>query len=64
MPLNTGAANATHDTTLSAVSLPYYRPIMPHGLTRFKRFAETVWGVESEDKSTDEVTAILRASMG
>ena len=29
--------DATHGMTLAAVSLPYYRMIMPYGLNRFKR---------------------------
>ena len=31
--------DATHGMTLSAVSLPYYRHIMPYGLHKFVRFA-------------------------
>lgn len=31
--------NATHGMTLAAVSLPYYRHIMPYGLQKFKQFA-------------------------
>ena len=38
-----GYTNATHGMTLSAVSLPYYRHIMPYGLNKFKRFATNVW---------------------
>lgn len=38
--------DATHGMTLSAVSLPYYRLIMPYGLQKFVRFAKAVWGVE------------------
>lgn len=47
--------DATHGMTLSAVSLPYYRYIMPYGLTKFKRFAEEVWGVCSEGKTDLQV---------
>ncbi len=36
---------ATHGMTLSAVSLPYYRYIMPYGREKFVRFAMEVWGV-------------------
>ncbi len=35
--------DAAHGMTLSAVSLPYYRYIMPYGLAKFKRFAVNVW---------------------
>lgn len=36
---------ATHGMTLSAVSLPYYRYIMPYGREKFVRFATEIWGV-------------------
>lgn len=48
--------NATHGMTLAAVSLPYYRHILPYGLPKFKRFAIEVWKVNPEGK-TDEVIA-------
>lgn len=47
--------DATHGMTLSAVSLPYYRHIMPYGLQKFKRFAVEVWGVCPDGKSDEEV---------
>ena len=47
--------DATHGMTLSAVSLPYYRYIMPYGLTKFKRFATEVWGVDPEGRSDEEI---------
>ena len=47
--------DATHGMTLSAVSLPYYRLIMPYGLKRFVRFAQNVWGVNPEGKSEMEI---------
>lgn len=49
--------DATHGMTLSAVSLPYYRYIMPYGLAKFKRFAVNVWDVDADGK-TDEQTAL------
>ena len=48
--------DATHGMTLSAVSLPYYRYIMPYGVKKFARFANEVWGVNAEGKS-DEALA-------
>ena len=48
--------NATHGMTLAAVSLPYYRYIMPYGIEKFKHFAVNVWDVDPEGKS-DEQTA-------
>ena len=47
---------ATHGMTLAAVSLPYYRHIMPFGLKRFARFATEVWQVDPAGR-TDEETA-------
>ena len=47
--------DATHGMTLSAISLPYYRYIMPYGLEKFKRFAINVWNVNQEGKSDEEI---------
>ncbi|MBQ9680154.1 MAG: iron-containing alcohol dehydrogenase [Ruminococcus sp.] len=47
--------DATHGMTLSAVSLPYYRTIMPYGLKKFKRFATEVWDICSDGKTDEEV---------
>ena len=47
--------DATHGMTLSAVSLPYYRHILPYGLQKFKRFAVEVWGVETVNKSDEQI---------
>ena len=47
--------DATHGMTLSAVSLPYYRYIMPYGLAKFKRFAENVWNVNPNGKTDEEI---------
>ena len=47
--------DATHGMTLSAVSLPYYRYIMPYGLKKFVRFATEVWDVCSEEKTDEQV---------
>ena len=47
--------DATHGMTLSAVSLPYYRLILPYGLKKFVRFAQNVWGVNPEGKSETEI---------
>ena len=41
--------------TLAAVSLPYYRHIMPFGIGKFKRFAVNVWNVNPEGRSDEEV---------
>lgn len=47
--------NATHGMTLAAVSLPYYRHIMPYGLAKFKRFAVNVWDVDPAGKSDEQI---------
>ena len=49
--------DATHGMTLSAVSLPYYRAILPYGLAKFKRFATEVWGVSAAGKTDEQVAA-------
>lgn len=47
--------NATHGMTLSAVSLPYYRFLMPYGLQKFKRYAMNVWNVNPDGKTDEEI---------
>ena len=49
--------DATHGMTLSAVSMPYYRFIMPYAPDKFARYAVNVWGVNASGKSTEEVAA-------
>jgi len=50
-----GYTDATHGMTLAAVSLPYYRYIMPYGLPKFKRYAINVWDVDPQSKSDEEI---------
>lgn len=47
--------DATHGMTLSAISLPYYRLILPAGLAKFKRYAINVWGVNPEGKTDEQI---------
>ena len=47
--------DATHGMTLAAVSLPYYRHILPYGLPKFKRFAKEVWNVDGDGKTDMQV---------
>ena len=47
--------DATHGMTLAAVSMPYYRYILPYGLEKFKRYAINVWNVNGENKSDKEI---------
>lgn len=50
-----GVTNATHGMTLSSITIPYYRYIMPYGLKQFVKFAKNVWNVDSKDKTDLEV---------
>ena len=47
--------DATHGMTLAAVSLPYYRYILPYGVHKFKRFATEVWGISTEGKTDEQI---------
>ena len=49
--------DATHGMTLSAVSLPYYRHIMPYGLAKFVRFAKNVWDVDATGKTEEQIAS-------
>ncbi len=49
--------DATHGMTLAAVSLPYYRFIMPYGIAKFRRFATEVWKVDAAGKSDEEIAS-------
>ena len=55
--------DATHGMTLSAVSMAYYRHIMPYGLAKFKRYAVNVWDVNPEGKSDEEIAKEGLAAM-
>ena len=47
--------DATHGMTLAAVSLPYYRYILPYGLKKFARFATEVWGISANGKTDEQL---------
>ena len=47
--------DATHGMTLAAVSLPYYKRILPYGVKKFARFAKYVWEIPSEGKTDEEL---------
>ena len=47
--------DATHGMTLAAVSMPYYRYILPYGTAKFARYAENVWNVNPEGKTEIQV---------
>ena len=46
--------DATHGMTLAAVTLPYYRMIMPYGIKKFRRFAEQVWQIDTNGMTDEE----------
>ena len=58
-----GYTDAAHGMTLSAVSLPYYRHIMPYGLEKFKRFAIQVWDIAAEGKTDQQIAEEGLAAM-
>ena len=58
-----GLTDATHGMTLAAVSLPYYRHILPYGLAKFRRFAVNVWNVNPEGKTDEEIAKEGLAAM-
>ncbi len=47
--------DATHGMTLAAVSMPYYRYILPYGTAKFARFAVNVWNVNPEGRTETEI---------
>lgn len=47
--------DATHGMTLSAVSIPYYKFILPYGVQKFKRYAVNVWNVDPADKTDEQI---------
>lgn len=49
--------DAPHGMTLSAVSMAYYRFLMPYGLAKFKRYAVNVWDVDPAGKTDEELAA-------
>ena len=55
--------DATHGMTLAAVSMPYYRYILPYGIEKFVRYAVNVWGVSSQGKTQEEIAAEGLAAM-
>ena len=55
--------DATHGMTLAAVTLPYYRHILPYGLAKFRRFAVNVWDIDPAGKSDELVASEGLAAM-
>ena len=55
--------HAPHGFALSAVSLPYYKHTLPFAVSRFKRFAEEVWGIYPSGKTDHQVAEEGLAAM-
>lgn len=55
--------DATHGMTLSAVSMAYYKLIMPYGLKKFVRYAVNVWGVNPAGKTNETIAEEGLAAM-
>lgn len=55
--------DATHGMTLAAVSMPYYRYIMPYGLNKFRRYAVNVWNVNPDGKTDEQIASEGLAAM-
>ncbi len=47
--------DATHGMTLAAVSMPYYRHILPYGEKKFARYALNVWHIDAHGKSNRQI---------
>lgn len=47
--------DATHGMTLAAVSMPYYRHILPYGEKKFARYALNVWHIDAHGKSDRQI---------
>ena len=47
--------DATHGMTLAAVTMPYYRHILPYGTEKFARYAVNVWNVDPKGKTEKQV---------
>ena len=55
--------DATHGMTLAAVSMAYYRHILPYGLAKFRRFAVSVWNVDPAGKTDEQIAEEGLAAM-
>ncbi len=47
--------DATHGMTLAAVTMPYYKFILPYGEAKFARYAVNVWNVEPQGKTQTQI---------
>ncbi len=47
--------DATHGMTLAAVTMPYYKYILPYGTAKFARYAVNVWNVNPLGKTDTQI---------
>ena len=47
--------DCAHGMGLAAISLPYYRHILHHGIDKFARFAQQVWRIDAQGKSQEDL---------
>ncbi len=47
--------DATHGMTLAAVTMPYYKYILPYGTAKFVRYAVNVWNVNPLGKTDTQI---------
>lgn len=47
--------DATHGMTLAAVTMPYYKYILPYGIKKFARYAVNVWNVNPKGKIDEQI---------
>ena len=47
--------NCNHGEGLAVIHPVYYRHVYKHGLSKFVRFAENVWGIERGSKTDEEI---------
>ena len=49
--------NCNHGEGLAVLHPVYYRHLYKHGLSKFVRFAENVWGISAEGKTDEEIAS-------
>ncbi|MDE6604523.1 MAG: iron-containing alcohol dehydrogenase [Clostridia bacterium] len=55
--------DATHGMTLAAVTMPYYKFILPYGVEKFARYAINVWNVNPQGKTQMQIAEEGLAAM-
>ena len=49
--------DANHGMTLAAISIPYYKFVSQFGPHKFARFAQNVWAINPEGKTTEQLVS-------